>query len=133
MSCRYRRIEFTVNALCGENAVDIAIGAAGNVVFSDPGEVTDQEYMDDTCELKLRSINELGGYRLTVIRKSFLSERIGTEYDYEYGIEKFSGPLACFESPDLIDTSPAYIAEMNAKEMTQNTHLAHKKNIKSRL
>lgn len=133
MITKDRRLELTVNAVNGETAVNLAIGAAGDISFLDPGEISEDESIDPARELELRSISKLGGYQLTVIRKSFLSDRSGGEYDAEYGIEDFSGPHPCFESPDLQDTSSQYVSELNAQEIAKNTRKTRAVNSKKRL
>lgn len=118
-----------VNALNGIQARKTALDAAGGIYFEGPGEPVDDP---DEClpndNDALDHEKDLGGYELLLIRRGYSESYAGSEFEAEYAVFSFKGPLPCFEGNDHItDSSPGYLAVMQSRELSEKTQPVAKK------
>ena len=128
-----RFVSLKINALNGTHAIALALDAGGDIVFPGPGEPSDDEDLDDTCQVMLADEKALGGYEITVVRRGYSKSPQGSEYTAEYGVSKFTGPGPLFEDPDITDTTSSYVAALQCRELSSSTQPATKQKHKQRL
>lgn len=116
-----RRLTVKVNALGGERAMDLALDAAGDRVFSESACEWDDADLPDPKDTEAFEFDELGGYEVVLLRRAYSNSPGGSAHSADYAVEAASGPIPIYENPDIQDRSEAYIAEKNRIELSGNT------------
>ena len=128
-----RFISLKINALNGVHAAALALDAGGDLAFPGPGETSDDEELDDTCQARLADEKALGGYEITLVRRGYSNSPGASEYTAEYGVAEFVGPGPLFGDPDITDTTHSYVAALQSKELSSSTQPAPQQKHKQRL